>query len=91
MAVIEIKREHGLGIEEIRKRVDKLAEDLHQALDADYSWKGNTLSFKRTGASGSIELTANTLAIKVKLGVLHSTLKGRIEKVLDDHLDEVLT
>lgn len=90
MAVIEIRREHALGIDELRRRVEQLAVDLEQDLDARYQWQGDTLSFSRSGASGTVELGEGEVAVRVKLGMLHSALKGRIEKVLDERLDEVL-
>ena len=56
MSNIHIKRSHKLPRDVARARVEEIARDLKKKLDANYAWKGDSLQFKRTGASGSIDV-----------------------------------
>lgn len=90
MAMIKMKRRHALGTKKARSTVEALARKLQKDLDAEYHWEGSTLRFKRTGASGHIDVTDKELAIEIKLGILLSPLKGKIEKTLEDEIDQHL-
>jgi len=91
MAKIHIKREHNLGQNEARERVDKIASTLQDKLEAEMTWKGNTLNFKRSGATGSLDIGENYLDCNVKLGMLLTPLKGMIESALNDEIDKALS
>jgi putative polyhydroxyalkanoate system protein len=90
MAVIKLRRKHELGADRARSTVEGIAKKLKQELDADYRWKGSTLEFRRTGASGHIDVQDRELAIEIKLGMLLSPLKGKIEKSITDEIDKHL-
>ena len=79
MAKIHIKQAHALPREEARARVEEIARDLREQLDADYTWEGDSLRFKRSGASGSIDVSDDQIELNVTLGMLLSPLKGKIE------------
>ncbi len=90
MANIHIKRQHHLAHDEAKKRVEEVAEELKKKLDADYAWKGDTLQFKRSGASGSIKLSDEYIELDVKLGMLLTPMKGKIESAITEKLDLAL-
>ncbi len=90
MATIHIKQQHHLAHDEARKRVEEIARDLKQKLNADYAWKGDSLQFKRSGASGSIELSDEFIELRVKLGLMLAPMKGKIESAIREKLDLVL-
>ena len=79
MANIHIKQAHNLSHDEARARVEDIAKDLKKKLDADYAWHGDSLQFKRTGASGSIKLGKGYIDLNIKLGVMLAPMKGKIE------------
>ena len=56
MATIRIKKQHHLSNEKVKQEVQKLADKLSEELSAEYSWKNDRLIFKRTGASGHIDI-----------------------------------
>ena len=90
MATIHIKQQHHLAHDAARERVEEIAKDLKQKLNADYAWKGDSLQFKRSGASGSIELSDEFIELRVKLGLMLAPMKGKIESAIREKLDLVL-
>lgn len=90
MSTIKVKREHQLGADSARATVEKLAQKLKKDLDADYHWEGSTLKFARSGASGQIDVTDDTVEVEVKLGMLLRPLKGSIQKTIEDEIDQYL-
>ena len=91
MAVIKRRFHHQLGSRKARSRVEKIAKKLQQDLDAEYHWEGSTLQFSRSGASGHIDVGDEDLEIEIKLGMLLTPLKRKIEKTLDDEIEQHLT
>ncbi len=91
MATIHVKRQHDLDDTRVRQQVEKLAERLSEELSVDYEWDKDRLVFKRTGASGFINVGKNELEIQIKLSLLLTPLKGTIERTITDYLDERLT
>jgi putative polyhydroxyalkanoate system protein len=90
MANIHIKRKHNLTREEARKRVDEIAKALKKEFDADYTWQGDALQFKRSGATGFIKLDEESIELKIKLGMMLTPVKGKIESAIRDKLDVAL-
>ncbi len=90
MANIHIKRAHKLARDEARARIEKIAEDLANKLDAEYAWQGDSLHFKRTGASGCIDVGDDFVECNVKLGMLLAPMKGRVEASLVENIHKVL-
>ena len=90
MANIHIERTHHLALEEARQQVEQLAERLKEELGVDYHWKGNDLLFKRSGANGTIQLAPDCITCDVKLGMLLTPMKGKIEDAINDKLDRAI-
>jgi putative polyhydroxyalkanoate system protein len=91
MATIHIKREHHLDNEAVRREVQNLAEKLSKELSAKYSWEGDRLIFKRSGASGHIDIGKGEIDVEIKLGMVLTPLKGTVEKTVTNYLDERLS
>jgi len=90
MPTIKISRKHHLPRAEARAHVEKLAGKLQQQLDASYHWDGDTLRFSRTGASGTIEVKPDSVEVEVKLSMVLSPFKGKVEKAVTEYLDKGL-
>jgi putative polyhydroxyalkanoate system protein len=86
MANIHIKQRHNLAHDEARKRVEDIARDLKKKLNADYAWKGESLKFKRSGASGSIDLSEEYIELNIKLGMMLAPMKSKIESAIKEKL-----
>ncbi len=90
MARIHIERRHELGLDKAHEEVQKLAESLKTELQAAYRWSGNQLLFERTGASGTITLTPGMIELDVKLSLMLSPMKAKIEDSIRKKLDLAL-
>ncbi|MBD3671251.1 MAG: polyhydroxyalkanoic acid system family protein [Gammaproteobacteria bacterium] len=90
MAHIRINRAHSMDNKSIREEVQKLADKLSQELEARYQWNGDRLEFERSGASGFIAIGENNLNIELKLGMLLSPFKGKVEQSISEYLDRHL-
>jgi len=90
MANIHIKRNHNLGLNEAKQRMDQIAGSLQDKLDAKWAWKGNQLSFTRSGASGSVNVADDSVEFNIKLGLMLTPLKGKVESAINEELDKAL-
>lgn len=90
MAKIHIKRLHKLPRDEARARVEEIAESLKKKLDAEYAWKGDSLRFHRSGASGSIDLGDGYIDLNIKLSMLLVPMKGKIEQSIRENINAAL-
>ena len=68
----------------------QIAERLAREYDVKYRWAGDTLEFKRSGADGTIEVSADQVRVKLNLGLLLSALGGTIKREIEDTLDKHL-
>jgi len=91
MANIHIKRTHNLGIDNARTAVEKLAQTLKSELQADFKWSGDKLLFKRSGASGTIDVGSDYIDLDIRLGMALSLMKGKIEDTINTKLDSALS
>jgi putative polyhydroxyalkanoate system protein len=91
MTTIHFKKKHDLDKKHVRQEVEHLAEKLGEELSLDYQWDDDRLVFKRTGASGFIDIGKHELEIQITLNLMLSPLKGTIEKTITNYLDERIT
>lgn len=90
MSKIVVERQHSLGRVAARDKAQQLAERLAQQYDVKYQWQGDTLEVRRTGATGSIEVSEDKLRVSLKLGLLLSGLSSTIQRELEEALDKHL-
>ena len=91
MADIDIRQNHQLDQAEARRRLEGWADELTRKLHVNCRWQGETLSFKRPGAEGSIDLSPGLVAVRVKLGMLVRPMKDKIEAQIREQLQTSLT
>lgn len=91
MTKIDIKRRHDLGYAKAHDVTDELARELSERFDAECHWDGSELKFARSGASGRVQVSDDEIRIEVRLGLLLSPLKGKMESAIDERLDRLLT
>lgn len=82
MATIHLKHHHRLTQEETRDRIDLIARHLKKKYRGAYSWQGNSLIFRRSGASGEVHLRDGYVELRVKLGIIFAPKKGKIEGLI---------
>ena len=90
MSNIHVKYKHSLSPQETRKRVEEIAKGLKKEYKIDYAWKGDRLMFKRSGAAGNVDLGDGFIELNIKLGLMLSPMKGKIEESIKKNLDLAL-
>ena len=87
MSEILVRRRHSLSLPQARRLAESMAKRLRDDFGGSYAWEGDTLSFKRTGASGHVAVGKDDLEIRVNLSFLLGPLHGRIEREIVEFCD----
>jgi putative polyhydroxyalkanoate system protein len=87
MAKIHIRRKHNLGLTDAKTQVEGLANRLQKELNAKCQWQGDRLLFKRTGATGAIDVGEDFIEVDITLGMALAMMKGKIEDAINQKLD----
>jgi putative polyhydroxyalkanoate system protein len=86
MATIDMSRQHTLGTERARERVQRALTSVGQIVG---KWDGNT--FRMTApATGVLNVTDKTISVHIELFGLLAALRLVIEQRLMDALDEAV-
>ncbi len=87
---MQMKREHHLGKDEVRQRVDNLSATLAAKFNVRCHWRGDEMHFKGNGVNGCIAVSETRVDVDVKLGfalkLMEPTIRSSIEEALDEHL-----
>lgn len=86
--MIVVRRQHDLGVAKAKRFAEAMARRLRDDYGGSFAWQENELHFRRTGASGRVAVTKDTLEIRVDLGFLLSPLRSRIEREVRAFCDE---
>lgn len=94
MSHIRIHREHQLGLAKARKVAYRWAEEAERDLGMSCTYeegdRHDEVQFTRTGASGTLRVTAESFELDAKLGFLLGAFKDRIESEIVRNLDSLL-
>jgi putative polyhydroxyalkanoate system protein len=90
MNPIVVRRSHRLSLAEVRRLAETMAKRLQGEFGGTYAWDGDTLRFRRTGASGHVAVTKGALEVHVELGLLLTPLRSLIEREICAFCDEQL-
>jgi putative polyhydroxyalkanoate system protein len=88
MSDIKLHRKHAIGLKKAKAAAQKVADELAEQFDIESEWEGNTLQFQRSGVSGSLTVSKDTVALDAKLGFLLSAFKPRIEEQINRNFDK---
>jgi len=87
---VKIRREHGLGTDEVRNRIDGVAVEFGDRLGLTSEWQGDALKISGSGVNGNIAIGDEFVEVDVKLGFalkfMESSIRSSIEEALDKHL-----
>jgi len=88
---LKIRREHTLGVEEAKRRVDQVAEELGGKLNLTSRWEGNDLRVDGRGVTGRIVVEADSVEVHVTVGLpmlmLREPIRVAIEESIDHYID----
>ena len=94
MADIHIERDHGMSLVQARKTAFRWAEQAEEKFDMQCTYEeGGTadeVSFKRSGVTGTLTVTAVTFTLQAKLGFLLGAFKDKIEGEIVKNLDALI-
>jgi putative polyhydroxyalkanoate system protein len=88
MSTILVRRRHDLGLTGAKRLAETIARRLRNDFGGSFTWKGNDLHFRRTGASGTVAVTKEGLQVRLELGLLLSPLRSVIEREIVTYCDE---
>ena len=87
---MKITRKHSLGVEEAKRRVDKVADELGGKLNLRSRWDGDNLRVNGRGVSGRIAVAADSVEVHVTLGLTMLMLREPIRVAIEDSIDHYI-
>jgi putative polyhydroxyalkanoate system protein len=80
MPKLNIEQAHSLPLEEVKKRLQALADRLSAKYGIDARWVSDTeASVKRIGVTGKITCSAEKVTVFLDLSMMLTPLKGKVE------------
>jgi putative polyhydroxyalkanoate system protein len=91
MPKLNIEQAHSLPVDEVKKRLEALAERLAAKYGIAASWVSPTeAQVKRTGVSGKITCSDSKVSVFLDLAFVLSPLKDKVENRVRTELKNVL-
>jgi len=91
MAKLSIEQAHALPLDEVKKRLEALANKLSAKYGIDAQWTGDReATLKRTGVTGKISLQDTKVAVLLDLSFALLPLKGKIQERIEHELKTAL-
>ena len=92
MPKLNIEHPHSLPLDEVKKRLQALADRLSAKYGIEAKWLSDReASVKRTGVSGKITCSDNKVSVFLDLNFALTPLKGKVENRVKKELAEILT
>jgi putative polyhydroxyalkanoate system protein len=88
---LKIKRQHSLGTEEARRRVDQVADELGGKLGLTSEWEGDHLRVHGKGVSGRILVADDSVEVHVDVGLAMMMLREPIRTAIENSIDHYIT
>jgi putative polyhydroxyalkanoate system protein len=88
---VRIRRQHTLGIEEARRRVDLVADELGTKLNLRGRWDGDHMHVTGRGVSGRILVSDSSIEIRVHLGLSMLMFRESIRSAIEGSIDDYIT
>ena len=87
---MKIRRNHNLGLEEARKRADRIADDLQEEFSLRSKWQGDSLHVEGNGVAGQLHVDDHVIELDVRLGFALKLMEGPIRSAIEKMIDEEL-
>ncbi len=88
---ITISRDHSLGVDEAKRRLDQVADALGGRLKLTSRWEGNRMQVVGQGVSGHIDVDDVSVRIHVSMGLtmlmFRESIRSAIESSIDQYID----
>ena len=91
MAKLNIEQAHALPLDEVKKRLEELANRLATKYGIDAKWTSDReAQLKRTGVSGTIKVGEDKVAVLLDLSFALLPMKGKIQERIERELKSAL-
>lgn len=91
MAKLTIEQAHALPLDEVKRRLQELADRLSAKYGIDAKWTSDReASLKRTGVSGTIKVAEDKVAVLLDLSFALLPMKGKIQERIARELKSAL-
>lgn len=89
MADISITQKHKLSHKKAKAAAQKVANQLSEEYGVSAEWDGDVLNFKRSGVSGSLEVSAKQAQLDITLGFMFKAFSSTIEEHIHSNMKKV--
>jgi putative polyhydroxyalkanoate system protein len=91
MAKLNIEQAHALPLDEVKKRLQEVADRLSAKYGIDAQWTGEReAALKRTGVNGVIKILENKVSVALDLSFALIPIKGKIQERIEQELKSAL-
>jgi putative polyhydroxyalkanoate system protein len=91
MAKLSIEQAHSLPLDEVKKRLQELADRLSAKYGIDAQWTGEReAALKRTGVTGTIKVLDDKVTVLLDLSFALLPIKGKIQERIERELKSAL-
>lgn len=87
---MKIRRNHNLGLEEARKRADRIAADLREEFSFRSRWEGDSMHVEGSGVAGELHVDEHVIELDVRLGFALKLMEGPIRSAIERMIDQEL-
>ena len=87
MAEISISREHGLNEDEVRGRIEELADKISGRLGGTWSWQGDQAVCDAHGARARVGYDARSILVEISLPRMMKPFSGKLEAKIIEYFD----
>jgi putative polyhydroxyalkanoate system protein len=89
MADISITQKHKLSHKKAKAAAQKVVDQLAEEYGVNAEWEGDTLNFKRSGVSGTLEVLPHEAQIDITLGFMLKAFSATIEEHVHKNMKKV--
>ncbi len=90
MATVKISQAHTLPVEEAKKRLSESFATYTSKFGVKLNWEGDKLLLKGSGFEGVANVSGSSVDVEVKLGLMVSAFKGKVEEGIRTELQRTL-
>jgi putative polyhydroxyalkanoate system protein len=89
MPDISITQKHKLSHKKAKAAAQKVADQLAEEYDVSCEWDGDVLNFKRSGVSGTLEVSEHEAQLNMTLGFMLKVFASTIEEHVHKNMKKV--
>ena len=82
MTTMSIAKKHHLSHKQAKAAAQKVADDLKERFDLQYTWRGDSIAFERPGLTGEMHVGQTEVRLDCELGLVLSLLKPTLESAI---------